>query len=117
MSNIAVIPSDYLTRGGSFTNLNQIKNMYDIDVIALVSYDQVQFTNSDFLSLSYWTLVGAYVVSGDKNDTNTMIDTAVFDIDSRSMLFRAPGTSNVKGRSTPIELKQELRAAVKKALS
>lgn len=114
VSDIEVIPSDYLTRGGSFTNLDQIKSMYGVDVIALVSYDQVQFTDSDFLSLSYWTLVGAYVVSGEKNDTNTMLDTAVFDIASRSMLFRAPGTSEVKGRSTPVSLDQELRADSKK---
>ncbi len=48
--------------------------MYDIDVIALVSYDQVQFTDGSFLSLTYWTIVGAYVVAGEKNDTSTMLD-------------------------------------------
>ncbi len=83
--------------------------MYGIDVIALVSYDQVQFTDEGLLSLTYWTLVGAYVVSGEKNDTSTMLDTAVYDIKSKKMLFRAPGTSNIKGRATPINLSEELR--------
>jgi rhombotail lipoprotein len=61
------------------------------------------------LSLTYWTLVGAYVVSGEKNDTNTMLDTVVYDIKSKKMLFRAPGTSSVKGKATPINLSEELR--------
>jgi rhombotail lipoprotein len=110
VSEIEVIPSAYLTEGGSFQNLDQIKTMYGTDVIALVSYDQVQFTDEGLLSLTYWTLVGAYVISGEKNDTSTMLDTAVYDIESRSMLFRAPGTSNIKGRSTLVNLSEELRS-------
>jgi len=110
VSDIEVIPSVYLEAGGSFSNLEQIRTMYGVDVIALVSYDQVQFTDEGLLSLTYWTLVGAYVVSGEKNDTSTMIDTAVYDIQSKKMLFRAPGTSKVKGNSTLVNLSEELRA-------
>lgn len=109
VSEIEVIPSVYLTAGGGFSNLEQIRTMYGIDVIALVSYDQVQFTDEGWLSFSYWTIIGAYIISGEKNDTSTMIDTAVFDIQSKKMLFRAPGTSNIKGSSTPINLTEELR--------
>lgn len=110
VGEIEVIPSAYLTEGGGFENLDQIKTMYGIDIIALVSYDQVQFTDEGMLSLTYWTIVGAYVISGQKNDTSTMLDTAVYDIKSRKMLFRAPGTSKIKGRSTPVNLSEELRA-------
>jgi len=110
VSNIEVIPSAYLTPRGGFSNLEQIRTMYGVDVIALVSYDQVQFTDEGMLSLTYWTLVGAYVVSGEKNDTSTMMDTAVYDIASRKLLFRAPGTSQVKGSATPVNLSEELRA-------
>ncbi len=109
VSEIEVIPTEYLTYGGSFNNLEQIQTMYGIDVIALVSYDQVQFTDEGFLSLTYWTIVGAYVVSGEINDTSTMLDTVVYDIKSKKMLFRAPGTSVVKGSATPVNLSQELR--------
>ncbi|MFC3153222.1 rhombotarget lipoprotein [Litoribrevibacter euphylliae] len=109
VTEIEVIPSAYLTEEGGFRNLDQISTMYGVDVMALVSYDQVQFTDSGALSLSYWTLVGAYVISGEKNDTSTMLDTSVFDIKSRKMLFRAPGTSVVKGNSTPVNLTEELR--------
>ncbi len=110
VSDIEVIPSAYLTAGGSFQNLDQIRTMYGVDVIALVSYDQVQFTDEGMLSLTYWTLVGAYVIAGEKNDTSTMLDTVVYDIPSRKMLFRAPGTSRIKGRATPVNLSEELRA-------
>jgi len=109
VGSIEVVPSAYLTAGGSFTNLEQIRTMYGIDVVALVSYDQVQFTDQGLLSLTYWTLVGAYVVSGEKNDTSTLMDTAVYDIASRKMLFRAPGNSQVKGSSTPVNLAESLR--------
>jgi rhombotail lipoprotein len=109
VDEIEVIPSAYLTPGGSFSNLEQIRTMYGVDVIALVSYDQVQFTDEGALSLSYWTIVGAYVFQGEKNDTSTMIDTVVYDIQSKTMLFRAPGTSNIKGVATPVNLSEELR--------
>lgn len=109
VESIEVIPSAYLRPGGSFKNLDQIKSLYNLDVVALVSYDQAQFTDEGFLSLSYWTLIGAYIVSGEKNDTSTLMDTTVYDIESRQLLFRAPGTNVVKGRSTPVNLSEELR--------
>lgn len=109
IGQIEVIPGNYLTPGGSFTNLDQLRAMFNIDVIALVSYDQVQFTEDTKLSLSYWTLVGAYLVSGQKNDTHTLMDTAVYAIESRKLLFRAPGSSQLKGSSTPVDLQLQLR--------
>lgn len=109
ISDIQVIPSSYLRPQGSFANLDQLKSMFGIDVIALVSYDQLQFSDEGKSALSYWTLVGAYLVSGQKNDTSTMMDTAVYDIASRKLLFRAPGISQVKGRATPVNLSEELR--------
>lgn len=109
IDRIEIIPSAYLTPRGSFTNLDQIRAMYGVDVIALVSYDQMQFTDEGFLSLTYWTIVGAYIVPGDKNDTHTMLDTAVYHIPSRRLLFRAPGTSHIAGRSTYVNLSEQLR--------
>ena len=109
VEDIQIIPSAYLTPQGGFQNLDQIRTMYGIDVIALLSYDQAQFTDDGAWSLTYWTIVGAYVVEGTKNSTHTMVDAAVFDIPSRKMLFRAPGVSRIDGRSTPVDLSLELR--------
>lgn len=109
IKDIEMIPSAYLTRAGSFSNLDQIKNMYGVDVMVLLSYDQVQHTDEGFLSVMYWTIVGAYIFRGEKNDTSTMIDAAVYDIASRKMLFRAPGLSHVKGSATIVNLTEQLR--------
>jgi len=110
VKDIEIIPSAYLTHRGSFANLDQIRTMYGIDVIVLLSYDQVQFTDEGMLSLTYWTIVGAYVIPGEKNDTHTMLDAVVYDIKSRKMLFRAPGTNNIKGKATLVNLSEKLRA-------
>jgi rhombotail lipoprotein len=66
------------------------------------------------LSISYGTVVGIYVVPGEKNDTKTMIDAAVYDIASRKLLFRAPGIGDVKAAATPINWSEELREDSKK---
>ena len=109
VDSIEIIPSAYLTAKGGFANLDQIRTMYGVDIIALVSYDQVQFVDEGAASVTYWTLIGAYVVSGEKNDTSTMLDTAVFDIASRKLLFRAPGVSRVQGKATAVNLSEQLR--------
>jgi rhombotail lipoprotein len=109
VKNIDLIPTDYLTFGGGFSNLDQIRTMYGIDVIALISYDQVQHTDEGLLSISYWTIIGAYAVRGEKNDTSTLVDAVLVDIASRKMLFRAPGTSHVKAASTWVNLSEQLR--------
>lgn len=109
VKSIERIPTAYLKPKGGFTNLDQIRTMHGVDVIALISYDQVQHTNEDLLSITYWTLIGMYVVKGERNDTNTMMDTAVYHIPSRKLLFRAPGTSQIKGSATPVNLAEQLR--------
>lgn len=109
VKSIDLIPSAYLQPKGSFTNLDQIRTMYGIDVIALLSYDQTQFTDEGLASISYWTIVGAYVVPGEKNDTHTMVDASVYDIQSRKMLFRAPGVNLTKSKATPVNLSEQLR--------
>ncbi len=109
VKSIEVIPSAYLTPKGGFANLDQIRTMYGVESIALVSYDQTQFTDQGVASLSYWTIVGAYLVQGEKNSTATMVDAVVMHIPSRKMLFRAPGVSQVQGHATPINLSEELR--------
>ena len=116
VKNIEIIPSAYLTPGGSFANLDQIRTMLELDVIVLLSYDQVQFTDQT-LSFTYWTMAGPLVVPAQKNDTHTMLDAVVYDIQSRKMLFRAPGTSLINGSSMLVDQSQELRADGDKGFS
>lgn len=109
IKTVEVIPDNYLESGGGFGNLDALAAMYDVDVIALVSYDQVQNTDEGALSLLYWTIVGAYTVPAEKDTTTTFVDTAVFDVRSRKLLFRAPGISRTTGHSTLVNNTEGLR--------
>jgi rhombotail lipoprotein len=109
VKSIEIISSAYLIPKGGFANLDQVRTMFDVDVIALVSYDQTQFTDEGVASITYWTVIGAYVIPGEKNTTHTMVDAAVYDIPSRKLLFRAPGVSHSKSKATPVNLSEQLR--------
>lgn len=109
IQSIEIVPSSYLRPAGGFANLNQVRSLLGVDVIALVAYDQVQFTNENILSLAYWTIVGAYIFHGNKNDTDTMMEAAVYDIASQHLLFRAPGVSHVEGGAAAVYVEQRKR--------
>lgn len=111
IGKIEVIPSPYMRAKGGFANLEQVARMFDVEVVALLSYDQVQFNDANVLSVLYWTIVGAYVINGDQYDVQTMVDAAVFDVQSRKLLFRAPGTSRIKGSATMAGYSGKARAA------
>ncbi len=117
VKSIEVIPAGYLRKEGSFTNLDQVRRLLGIDVVVLVSYDQMQFTDDNLLSLTYWTIVGAYLFTGNKNDTQTLIEAAVYDIPSRSLLFRAPGSNQIKSTSTAIGTSERRREDAAKSLA
>jgi len=109
LKSAETVSSDYIVARGGFDNLDRVRALYGLDVIILLSYDQVQFTDEGMLTLSYWTIVGAYVVPGEKIDTKTVMEAAVYDIANRRLLFRASGEGRIKGSSTPINLSEQLR--------
>ena len=97
ISRIEVIPDAYLRPGGGFDNLEQVARMFQLDIVCLLSYDQVQYAEDNAAAILYWTLVGAYVIPATRFSTHTMLDAAVFDVQSRRLLFRAPGVSELSG--------------------
>lgn len=109
IAGIEVIPETYLRTGTGFTSLQQVSRIYKLDVIALVSYDQVVATDDTTSSFLYWTIIGAYLVEGSKNDVQTFVDTAVFDIPTRQLLFRAPGIDKMASKSSLIDSAEDLR--------
>ncbi|NBU11489.1 MAG: rhombotarget lipoprotein [Proteobacteria bacterium] len=110
IKSIEIIPTAYLTPGGGFENLDQLRALLGVDVVALLSFDQLQTSDSTEFSVLYWTIVGAYFIPAEANQTHTMVDAAVFDIASRQLLFRAPGTSKSQGHSTLVRTEERLRA-------
>jgi rhombotail lipoprotein len=110
IESIEIVPTTYLRPAGGFDNLNQVRRMLNFDIVGLVAYDQVQFSDENFLSLAYWTIVGAYIFHGNKNDSQTLMEAAVYDISSRHLLFRAPGASEVKAGVAAVDVQRRLRA-------
>ena len=111
IATIEVLPSAYLKPHGGFVNLEQAARMFNVDVVALLSYDQIQFNDSNALSVLYWTIIGAYLIHGDQYDIQTMLDATVFDVASHKLLFRAPGMSHVKGSAALATFTERSRAA------
>jgi len=95
--------------GGGFESLQGVQRLYDVDVMALVSYDQVTYRDDNKWSLGYLTIVGAYVVKGTRHDVTTLMDLAVVDPASRSILLRAGGTDDRHGATTLIDANRESR--------
>ena len=111
ISEIVVIPDTYLRSNRGFKSIDQVSRLYSLDVMALISYDQVVYTDDTRASLLYWTIVGAYFINGSKNDINTFVDVAIFDIESHKLLLRAPGTDDVIAKSALINSSEKLRIA------
>jgi rhombotail lipoprotein len=111
------IPALYLTRGGGFDDLDQVSRSFGVDVVALVSVDQVQFSSPRWYAWTYWTLVGAYVIKGDKNDSTTLVDAAVYHVPSRTFLFRAGGVGTVRGSSSWSGREDALRGQARESLA
>ncbi|MEQ8486652.1 MAG: rhombotarget lipoprotein [Pseudomonadales bacterium] len=111
VADIVIVPETYLTGRRGFDALDQIARLYGLDVMALVSYDQVSIAEDRTSSLLYWTIVGAYVIKGTSNDVHTFVDTAVFDLKTRKLLLRAPGTSELTTTSTLVRSGEQGREA------
>ena len=110
IGRIEVIPSIYLKGGDGFATLEQVSRLHDVEVMALVSYDQVTQSHENFAGLLYWTIVGLYVIPANENSIQTFVDTAVFDVASRKLLFRAPGISKLEKKSTAIGVTKAIEA-------
>lgn len=62
-------------------------------------------------SLAYWTIAGAHVIKGNRYDVATLVDLAVVDPATRSLVLRAGGTDTGHGNATMIAEPRELRAS------
>ena len=111
LSDIVVVPSAYLEPNGGFSNLEKAGALLNFDVVALVSFDQVQHAGASGWSFLYWTGIGAYLVEGDQYDILTSVETSVLDIKSRRLLMRAGGVSKIKGSATLVGFSERAREA------
>ena len=109
ISEIEIIPDAYMRGSRGFTSLEQLARLHNLDVMALVSYDQVVTSEDTAASFLYWTVVGAYLIEGSRNEVQTFVDTAVFDIPTHKLLLRAPGIDREQSKSTLAAIADGLR--------
>lgn len=109
IGRIEVIPDTYLRSSKGVGGMQQVARLYGVDIMALVSYDQVAVSEDNPSSFLYWTIVGSYVIKATSNEVQTFVDTAVFDVGSGRLLFRAPGVDRMSQRSTLIEAGEAVR--------
>ncbi len=111
VAEIVVIPDYYLRGKEGFGGLEAVQRLYAIDLMALVSYDQVAHEDDNDWSLGYVTIVGAYVLKGTRHDVSTLVDLAVVDPATHSLVLRAGGFDNRHGNVTLIDEPRRLREA------
>jgi rhombotail lipoprotein len=109
VKEIVVIPDYYLTHTKGFAGLEGLQRLYDVDLIALISYDQVSHEDDTALAVSYLTIIGAYIFPGTSHETATLVDLAVIDPETRSLVLRAGGTDTRDGRATFMNVSRKLR--------
>jgi rhombotail lipoprotein len=107
VAQIVVIPDYYLQGTRGFEGLQAVQRLYSVDLMALVSYDQVTHEDDNNWSLGYVTIVGAYFLKGTRHDISTLIDLAVVDPATHSLVLRAGGVDSSHGNVT---LQRENRA-------
>jgi rhombotail lipoprotein len=111
VAEITVIPDYYLATSTGFTGLEGVQRLYNLDLIALVSYDQIAHTDDKKLSLGYLTIVGAYVLKGTHHDVSTLVDLAVVHPATRSLVIRAGGVDTQNRNTTLVDAGREQREA------
>jgi rhombotail lipoprotein len=111
VAEIVLIPDYYLATRRGFEGLEGVQRLYGVDLMALVSYDQVTHQDENSWSLGYLTIVGAYVLKGSRHDVSTLVDLAVVVPATRSLVLRAGGTDTRHGNTTFIGSERETRAA------
>ena len=109
VTEIVTIPDYYLRNSRGFEGLQGVQRLYSIDIMALVSYDQVEHMDENEWSLGYLTIVGAYVLKGSHHDVATLVDLAVVDPVTQSLILRAGGTDSRNRNSTLVDQPRDAR--------
>jgi len=117
IADIVLIPDYYLAGHRGFDGLQGVQRLNNLDLMALVSYDQVTHEDNNNWSLGYLTIVGMYMLKGNRHDVSTLVDLAVVDPATRSLVLRAGGTDTGHGNSTFIDEQRETRMVGSRSFS
>jgi len=116
VDTIKIIPPHVLTPSGGFNDMKRVARQFEVDLIALVSHNQIRAITNNSLSLTYWTIVGALIIPGNSHHIETFIDTAVFDVNTGKLLMQASGRDRVYRQSSAFALMQKHRQTSRRSL-
>src|SRR5689334_7333244 len=102
VTEIVIIPDYYLNgrTGKGFDQAEQLARMFHLGLYALASYDQVVYAGENARAIGYLTIVGQFLFKGELHEAHTVVDLAVIDPRSRSLVMRAGGTAKFSKSST-----------------
>jgi rhombotail lipoprotein len=111
VAEIVPVPAYYfeMTRGDGMQQLEQLARLQRLDLMALISYDQRSTTRENRRALAYLTIVGAAIMKGNHNETQTIIDLAVVEPIGRSLVLRAGGISSTANSAAAIDQGHKLQ--------
>lgn len=111
VSQIVPVPDYYfdMSRGDGMRQLDQLARLQNLDLMALISYDQRTQVSENRRSFAYLTIVGTLFVKGNHNETQTIIDLAVVEPTGRSLVLRAGGVSSAANTVAAIDQPGKLR--------
>jgi rhombotail lipoprotein len=108
---VVIVPAGELKALGSFGDLDRIQAEFGVDLVMLVSCDQFQSAEATRASWTYWSVVGAYVVTAEKDETASVADVVMYDVSSRVMVLHAEGSDRSKNETIPADVEGSLREA------
>jgi rhombotail lipoprotein len=90
VSEVVIVPAYYFNNqpGVGFDKLSDLARRFDFDLVALVSYDQAMYEFQNMRSLGLITLVGRDLYKVDVDQALTVIDLALVEPASRSLVMR-----------------------------
>lgn len=107
--DIVEVPGYYLSQNPGMNGLAALQRLYNMDLLALVSYDQISNQDDNPLSLTYLSIVGGVIFPGTNQDVTTVLDMAVIHPSSRSLVLRAAGMDSREGLTNAIYAESWLR--------
>ncbi len=90
VSEAAIVPEYYFRQqtGAGFDKLSGLADQFDFDLVALVSYDQAIYEFQNMRSLGLITLVGKDLYKVDVDQALTVIELALVEPTSRTVVMR-----------------------------
>ena len=94
VGDIEVVPSFYLGGHTAPEFVASVRATFDVEAVALVTYDLQHFNRVNGWALTYIALLPALFVPGNELSSHLFLDTAVYWSENGALLFRAAGSAS-----------------------